>query len=219
MQKNYKTPAYAALSSLTAFSAAHGALKVGNDFNLVGSTTQHTSWDIDGGGGDIPISITTFSIANRFALFAIGSVTSAAGFLAHKTASTGEAAIALAAMTASESVGPSQPYFDNFFTANIYNSNLYTSQISAVPRNTPTTVGFKFVNGITQYGIATFTWNLTDPKNVSLSFTNVIYDDSGAAVPASAVVPEAETTALGLAALAFGAAGLCRWRKRKQLAA
>jgi hypothetical protein len=79
---------------------------------------------------------------------------------------------------------------------------------------TPAFVGFSFTEkGTTCYGWASIT--ITEGASVSTITVNEwAYEDSGAAITVGAV-PEPAQTAVGLGALALGAAGLRRWRKNK----
>jgi hypothetical protein len=77
-------------------------------------------------------------------------------------------------------------------------------------------IGFSFLtNGKTCYGWIKFDLE-TSGSNVVLTVLAWAYDDSGATIKAGITsVPEPAETAIGLGALALGAAGLRRWRKAK----
>lgn len=85
-----------------------------------------------------------------------------------------------------------------------------------------TYIGFTFnPSGTDLFGWASVT--LTKGTYGSFTVDNWAYDDSGASILAgqttAAAVPEPSTSAMGLGALALGAAGLCRWRRNKQQSA
>ncbi|WOO43218.1 hypothetical protein [Rubellicoccus peritrichatus] len=82
--------------------------------------------------------------------------------------------------------------------------------------NTPVTgfVGFQFTSSANiHYGFAEITFDLFAPGQ-GFIITSAFYEST----PNTPIaVPEPETAAIGLGALALGAAGLRRWRQRKKV--
>jgi hypothetical protein len=89
---------------------------------------------------------------------------------------------------------------------------------------TPAYVGFSFKHGGTLcYGWASLTITYSSTPGAtyaSLVVNSWAYEDSGLdlLVGRTTAVPEPAETAVGLGALALGAAGIRRWRKAKQAA-
>jgi MYXO-CTERM domain-containing protein len=80
----------------------------------------------------------------------------------------------------------------------------------------PGYIGFSFLNGgKTCYGWASITVTEGSAGTLgSMTINSWAYDNSGDYIQAGAV-PEPSETAMGLGALALGAAGLRRWRRQK----
>ena len=111
------------------------------------------------------------------------------------------------------------------FSSIVYNVfyNAGLSYVAGITSGVSTYIGFRFKpsNALTAlYGWANVT--LTDGGSFgSFVINEWAYDDSGSSIQTgqTSAVPEPATYALGLGALALGAAGLRRMRQRKRLAA
>jgi hypothetical protein len=80
---------------------------------------------------------------------------------------------------------------------------------------TPEIIGYSFYHGgNTCYGWASITITENSGHFGTITINEWAYEDSGSAITVGAV-PEPAQTAVGLGALALGAAGLRRWRKAK----
>ena len=124
----------------------------------------------------------------------------------------------LLGLAASESISNGRVFGSSVYSL-FYNAQL--SYVANIYSGVSTYIGFRFNPSGTEvlYGWANVT--LTDGGSYGTFVINEwAYDDSGSSIQAgqTSAVPEPATYALGLGALALGAAGLRRWRKQKKAA-
>jgi MYXO-CTERM domain-containing protein len=124
----------------------------------------------------------------------------------------------LLGLAASQSINSGRS-FDNFLDSIFFSGDL--SYVANITSGVSTYIGFRFKpSGTMLYGWANVT--LTEGSRYGTFVINEwAYDDTGASIQTgqTSAVPEPATYALGLGALALGAAGLRRMRQRKRLAA
>ena len=124
----------------------------------------------------------------------------------------------LLGLAANESISKGRGFY--YSVGLFYGASL--SDVAGIISGVSTYIGFRFNPSGTEvlYGWANVT--LTDGGSYGTFVINEwAYDDSGDPIQAgqTSAVPEPATYALGLGALALGAAGLRRMRQRKRLAA
>ena len=202
----------ASIAALLSASAANATIIYFNTpITSDNTTVGDVAWDIDGDGGVEAILINSGSIIGSFSknLTALGGnfyVMSDSGSL-------------LATNAAGQTI------YDGKFTARITSLFLSGSleNTASISSGVSTYIGFKFEpsdDDAELYGWANVT--LTNGNGFGTFVINEwAYDDSGSSIQAgqTSAVPEPATYALGLGALALGAAGLRRMRQRKRLAA
>ena len=124
----------------------------------------------------------------------------------------------LLGLAASESISNGRGFGSSVLSL-FYNAEL--SYVASISSGVSTYIGFRFnPSGTELFGWANVT--LTDGGSFGTFVINEwAYDDSGSSIQTgqTSAVPEPATYALGLGALALGAAGLRRMRQRKRLAA
>ena len=200
----------ASIAALLSASAANATIIYFNTPITSDNTTEgNVVWDIDGDGGVEAILINSTTSTSFYKnLTRPGNnfyVMSVAGDL-----------LGLAA---------GQTIYDGKFTARIMSLFLSGSleNTASISSGVSTYIGFKFEpsdDDAELYGWANVT--LTNGNGFGTFVINEwAYDDSGSSIQAgqTSAVPEPATYALGLGALALGAAGLRRMRQRKRLAA
>ncbi len=222
---------------LGASSSAFAAIGLGPDLN-VGITAYDasdvTTWSLDGNDSSFGInrSLSTAGTTSSYSITAYGTVSiyNSSGAIAFATSAgkmkllaTGDPLSASAGLNFKSSfyAQSTATTFTSFLTfgqsfAALRAASYAMINLFGVNSGTNEIIGFRFAGASgTYYGWANATWQGT-ADDFSLSFTNVTYSDSdGILAGTTSEIPEAQTTAVGLGALALGAAGLCRWRKRK----
>ena len=124
----------------------------------------------------------------------------------------------LLGLAASESISNERVFGSSVYKI-FYSAQL--SYVSNIISGVSTYIGFQFKpSGTMLYGWANVTLTAGGSYG-SFVINEWAYDDSGSSIQAgqTSAVPEPATYALGLGALALGAAGLRRMRQRKRLAA
>ena len=199
----------ASIAALLSASAANATIIYFNTpITSDDSTVGNVAWNIDGvgvaeatlsnfGGSDLYKNLS--SNGNSFAVVA-ASFRNLLGLAASESISNGRG-------------------FINSVSSLFYSSSL--SYVASISSGVSTYIGFRFnPSGTELFGWANVT--LTDGGSFGTFVINEwAYDDSGSSIQAgqTSAVPEPATYALGLGALALGAAGLRRMRQRKRLAA
>ena len=124
----------------------------------------------------------------------------------------------LLGLAANESISNGRGYSNSIYSLFNYAS---LANVANITSGVSTYIGFRFKPSSTMlYGWANVT--LTEGRRYGTFVINEwAYDDTGASIQTgqTSAVPEPATYALGLGALALGAAGLRRMRQRKRLAA
>ena len=175
-------------------------------------TVGNVAWNIDGVGGDevtLGNSSSTFEGNTYFYKYLTAP---AGGF--YVVSSSGN----LLGLAAGQTIYTGG--FTSSISSVIYNGSL--ANVANISSGVSTYIGFRFnPSGSTElYGWANVT--LTNGNGFGTFVINEwAYDDSGSSIQTgqTSAVPEPATYALGLGALALGAAGLRRMRQRKRLAA
>lgn len=217
----------ATMGSLLAASSASGVIhhETGSiSISVSGNQGAFAGWNIDnpGGSGDYNVTMTATASSNTNFGTYNGSLTIQAN-----TANMSFARIAgnvsqLAPVSANGIVSASNAnYAFAGGTVSIFNSDGSTSQygLNNIPQNTATIIGFRFEGDDSKihYGVASITWNAFGSNGVSFEINEWWWNgvENQGITGSGQAVPEPAEVALGLGALALGAAGLRRWRKRK----
>lgn len=177
-----------------------------------GSFFQQLNWDID----DDTVTDGTINAGG------ISSPYIAAGGSIKGTASNrlklARIAGKLTPMTSAGPVGSGYNFVIGPAIFSIYSGSLNSGAFQLLPQ-TNAYIGFSLLlGGQTHYGWANLSWSTSGLNGVSLTLNSWAYNDTPNESAPVTPVPEPATAALGLAGLALGAAGLCRWRKQKQAA-
>ena len=175
-------------------------------------TVGNVAWNIDGVGGDevtLGNSSSTFEGNTYFYKYLTAP---AGGF--YVVSSSGN----LLGLAAGQTIYTGG--FTSSISSVIYNGSL--ANVANISSGVSTYIGFRFNPSGTEelFGWANVT--LTNGDGFGTFVINEwAYDDSGSSIQTgqTSAVPEPATYALGLGALALGAAGLRRMRQRKRLAA
>lgn len=216
MNMDKSTITKATLASLLGSSSASAFIVVNTPLDVSGEGDRGAislNWDIDG------------DLIREGRVRGVGSVSSISSQYGRGSliASGGKMSFAidganLANVSTAGSVGTNyvfgaggRPFFNS-------NGSLDSNDFASL--DTPTAViGFRFdISGSNHYGVASVTWGIYNTSGITLVVNKWAYNDvADASIPASTLntVPEPATAALGLGALALGAAGLRRWRKNK----
>jgi MYXO-CTERM domain-containing protein len=204
----------ASIAALLSASAANATIIYFNPETKItsgNSASGDVSWNIDGVGGAEAKLNNSGSITNSFAKILSSYDNSFAVVLAGPRDLLG--------LAANESIsserGFSSVVYEVFYNGFLENTASISSGVS-------TYIGFRFNPSGTKelFGWANVT--LTEGGSYGTFVINEwAYDDSGSSIQTgqTSAVPEPATYALGLGALALGAAGLRRMRQRKRLAA
>lgn len=186
------------LGSLLAAGSASGAIQHIDDAGFTVPFSSVVPWNIDQTG---PVEALWFNTNTAIASLFASVQSNAFNFLVISTNKLNNLATGYVISGGRSFTTYANPMIGNAF----YYANGFSDGVEGI-------MGFKFQPGSTVlYGWAHIQFDLA--ANLT-TITDWAYDDSGATIPAG-VIPEPETAALGLAALALGAAGLRRWRKRK----
>ena len=199
----------ASIAALLSASAANATIIYFNTPITSDNTTVGiVAWDIDGVGGD---EARLYNSSGNYFYKNLASVND-------NSFAAVTAAGYLLGLAASESISNGREFNNRVFNL-FYNGSLENT--ASISSGVSTYIGFRFKPS----GTELFGWANVTPTNGNGFGTFVInewaYDDSGSSIQAgqTSAVPEPATYALGLGALALGAAGLRRMRQRKRLAA
>ncbi len=208
------------LTSLIAASSAHGIIVAGQSFFYDGSGV--VNWSVDGTDSDFKIGVEIESSVspttnyhavvsmvgvlsgNQMAGNALAMARPASGAVIDSLYGFNAASIAATRSTTASSTNVSQTYRLEKFT-----------------KAEPGKIGFKFTrNGGTEtyYGYADFVYEVSSGLGSTFGYiglSNVYYNNEAGQGITVGAVPEPEVAVTALGTLALGAAGLCRWRKRK----
>ena len=206
----------ASIAALLSASAANATIIYFNPETKItsgNSASGDVSWNIDGVGDPEAKLINLFSLSTSSSLFYKNLASNDNSFEAVTAAGY------LLGLAANQSIS-SRRGFSSIVYNVFYNAGL--SYVAGITSGVSTYIGFRFNPSGTEvlYGWANVT--LTDGGSYGTFVINEwAYDDSGSSIQAgqTSADPEPATYALGLGALALGAAGLRRMRQRKRLAA
>jgi len=202
----HKTTA-AAITSLVAASGAQGIIQHfdnSNEFSVGLGTTGNFNWDIDGVNGDDA----------RWAVFGGGSYLYLSDNFGKSFGAiqVGQSLNNLASGYAVSGARTFGDFFSLIYSGVFSDLNDFSSGLVG-------NFGFRFNDGGgIVYGWANATFVSGGNGGVTVHEWAFQDDGSSIAVGDIGAVPEPATTAVGLGALALGAAGLRRWRKAKQAA-
>lgn len=207
----------ASIAALLSASAANATIIYFNPETKItsgNSASGDVYWNIDGVGGDEVTLGNSFSTFEGNPYFYKYLTAPAGGF--YVVSSSGNLLGLAAGQTISEYDGRG---FISSISSVIYNGSL--ANVANISSGVSTYIGFQFnPSGTVLFGWANVT--LTNGDGFGTFVINEwAYDDTGASIQTgqTSAVPEPATYALGLGALALGAAGLRRMRQRKRLAA
>lgn len=200
---------YAAFS----FTGANAAIISGNGV-FSSLSTSNDEWDIDGdGGADFALRASYSLFTDNFTYAAvIQPVERYAGLVVSNSSP-----FALIQLASGSTVNTARNFVTNGFT--VTSSGSFANVTAAWQGDTPGFFGFQFNDndGNLRYGYGTMTVDLGN----SINITDVYYEDSGNSIQvgqtSSAAVPEPSNIA-GIVLFVAGAAGVKRWRKRKEKA-
>lgn len=180
---------------------------VGSGLRPPSTTGTFITWDVDNDGTP---DFNLYNSSYYTAVVVTAWLTGLNGARVQQTALNN----ALLNLTASQIVGPSAN-IDWVYLRGSTNGVLLTEG-SEFSDGVPGYMGFQFMNGgsSTYYGIAEITFGNSTPGE-GIYITKAWYNDTPDGTISPNQVPEPENMAVGLAALALGAASLMRWRKRK----
>ena len=209
----------ASIAALLSASAANATIIYFNPETKITSGNSaygNVAWNIDGVGdaeARLNNSVTFRSFTSTFITYINKNLSAN-----YKSFAVATAVSDLLGLAANQSISNGREFSNGvgsiFFSASLANVAYITSGVS-------TYIGFRFnPSGTMLYGWANVT--LTEGGSYGTFVINEwAYDDSGSSIQAgqTSAVPEPATYALGLGALALGAAGLRRMRQRKRLAA
>jgi hypothetical protein len=204
----------ASIAALLSASAANATIIYFNPETKItsgNSASGDVDWDIDGVG--VPEAFLSNFSSSYISTYFYKNLSSNGNSFAVVTGNNGNLLGLAAGQTISNGRGFSNSVGSIFLSASLDNATNITSGAS-------TYIGFRFKPSSTiLYGWANVT--LTDGGSYGTFVINEwAYDDSGSSIQTgqTSAVPEPATYALGLGALALGAAGLRRWRKQKKAA-
>ena len=202
----------ASIAALLSASAANATIIYFNPETKItsgNSASGDVSWNIDGVGGAEAKLNNSGSITSSFAKNLSFYDNSFAVVLAGPRDLLG--------LAANESISNGRGFSSGVYNL-FYSAGL--SYVANITSGVSTYIGFQFKpSGTMLYGWANVTLTAGGSFG-SFVINEWAYDDSGSSIQAgqTSAVPEPATYALGLGALALGAAGLRRWRKQKKAA-
>ena len=205
----------ASIAALLSASAANATIIYFNPETKItsgNSASGDVSWNIDGVGDPEAKLINLFSLSTSSSLFYKNLASNDNSFEAVTAAGY------LLGLAANESISSGRVFRNGVYSL-FYNAGL--RYVSNIISGVSTYIGFQFKpSGTMLYGWANVTLTAGGSYG-SFVINEWAYDDSGSSIQAgqTSAVPEPATYALGLGALALGAAGLRRMRQRKRLAA
>ncbi|HWL14313.1 MAG TPA: hypothetical protein VNR00_01835 [Opitutus sp.] len=206
------TTGAATLLTLFAASESHGEIVTNTSLNLPSITVNFarqlpTDWNIDGeGSAEVQFYASTYN-----AEFYFKRTLNSFGFVG----APGNSDLRnLSLLPSPETVSASQAFFN---AATIASGNVFKDAAGFVSGQGGY-IGFRFKPDDTMfYGWAAVT--ITPGFSGSFTLHEWAYDNTGASIhvgqTAASAIPEPADVAVGLGALALGAAGLMRWRSRK----
>ncbi len=227
------------LSGLLAASTAHSGVVI-SETALTGTvvgdgTLTDLSWDIDGDGNVDLVFDAQIWGSSAMALTAQGVMKNIDIAVPLGAGSGAPPAV----LTANALVGPTNFAFQGF-GANLYfwgpgNSQAYSTTGGAwinfsIPTFTSSSslsdlknmlggtnlIGFRFQrSGQTHYGFASISIGISDANTGFITINRWGWEDVANTPISASAVPEPGNAAMGLGALALGAAGLRRWRRRR----
>lgn len=168
---------------------------------------RYTDWNIDGeGSAEVQFYVSSYN-ANLYLQNALNSF----GFVG---AADNNDLRNLALLPSPETVSVSRVFFNAAHIA--YGSDFQDA--AGFISGQEGYIGFRYKSAVTDtilYGWASVT--ITPGFSGSFTINEWAYDASGASIQVgqTSAIPEPANVAVGLGALALGAAGLMRWRKRK----
>ena len=201
----------ASIAALLSASAANATIIYFNTPITSDNTTAgNVAWNIDGVGGVEAI---------------LNNSSSSSTFYKHLTAPGNKFYVMsvagdLLGLAAGQTISSERRFTASISTVFL---NGFLENTASISSGVSTYIGFRFKpsnDDAELYGWANVT--LTNGNGFGTFVINEwAYDDSGSSIQTgqTSAVPEPATYALGLGALALGAAGLRRWRQRKRLAA